>query len=140
VYIVESFLDKWYPEFYHYSVGTRSGEAMHELSIAHNLVEMASAAAREAGVEQVIAVHLRLGELAGVVREALEFSFAIASEGTALAGATLLIDMVPVLVYCGQCQQTVPLANIQRFCCPWCDTPTSQIVQGRELELVALDY
>jgi hydrogenase nickel incorporation protein HypA/HybF len=113
---------------------------MHELSIAHNLVEMASAAAHEAGVEYVLAAHLRLGELSGVVREALEFSFAIASEGTPLAGAALIIESVPVLVYCKQCEQTVPITNVQRFRCPQCDTPTNQIVQGRELELVALEY
>jgi hydrogenase nickel incorporation protein HypA/HybF len=113
---------------------------MHELSIAHNLVELASTAALDAGVSQVSAVHLRLGLLAGVVPEALEFGFEIAAQGTPLAGAQLLIETVPVMVYCSACHETVLLANIQYFYCPVCGEPTSQIVQGRELELVALEY
>jgi hydrogenase nickel incorporation protein HypA/HybF len=113
---------------------------MHELSIAHSLVELASDAATRAGVAHVRVLHLRLGALAGVVREALEFSFTLAAEGTPLAGTQLAIEEVPVRIYCACCQAHAELPDIQRFRCPQCGTPSSQIVQGRELELVALEY
>lgn len=113
---------------------------MHELSIAMSLVEMASAAAEQAGVERVERVHLQLGALAGVVRSALEFSFEIAAEGTPLEGAELLIEELPVKIDCEQCGRISELASIQRFRCPHCDAPTSRLVQGRELQLVALEY
>ena len=113
---------------------------MHELSIALSLVEMASSAATNAGVSHVQSVHLRLGALSGVVKEALLFGFEIATADTPLAGAKLIIEEVPVQVYCAQCAAPALLPDMQHFCCPRCHTPTSQILAGRELELVALEY
>ena len=112
---------------------------MHELSIAHSLVEIADAAARDAGATQVTIAHLRLGVLSGVVKEALLFSFDIAAQGTRLAGATLAIEEVPLVVFCPQCQTEVTLPTVQRFRCPQCDTPTATIIQGKEIELVSLE-
>ncbi|MBL8163391.1 MAG: hydrogenase maturation nickel metallochaperone HypA [Anaerolineae bacterium] len=112
---------------------------MHELSIAHSLVETASRAAQDAGVQQVQAVHLRLGALAGVVKEALLFSYDIAAEGTVLAGSRLEIEDIPVAIHCPNCAVTSTLASIQSFCCPLCGQPSADIRQGRELELVSLE-
>ncbi len=112
---------------------------MHELSIAHNIVSIAAAAAADAGAEEISAVHLRIGALAGVVADALRFSFAIAAEGTPLANAELIIEEVPVVVFCPNCQAEVTLPDPRRFRCPHCDRPCGQLIHGRELELVALE-
>jgi hydrogenase nickel incorporation protein HypA/HybF len=64
---------------------------MHELSIAAGIVEIASEEAARRGC-RVEAVHLKLGALAGVVRQALEFSWEIACEETPVAGARLEIE------------------------------------------------
>lgn len=113
---------------------------MHELSIALSLVEIAGDAAARAGVEQVTVVHVRVGALAGVVRESLEFSFAIAAADTPLAGARLAVEPVPVLLRCAVCDTNVEPPSLQEFRCPRCGTPSANVVQGRELNLVALEY
>lgn len=113
---------------------------MHELSIAYNLVSIAEDAAKEAGVDQIDSVHLKLGALAGVVQDALLFSFDVATKGTLLEGSTLQIENVPVVIYCEQCDAEHPLENIQLLRCPVCDTPCGDIRQGKELELVYLEY
>ncbi|MGQ9550129.1 MAG: hydrogenase maturation nickel metallochaperone HypA [Roseiflexus sp.] len=113
---------------------------MHELSIAHSLVELAEDAAAKAGVAQVTVVHLRLGVLSGVVREALLFGFDIASAGTRLEGARLEIEDVLLQVYCETCNTVVTLPDVRRFRCPQCDAPCRRIVTGQEIELVALEY
>ncbi|GAB4113266.1 MAG: hydrogenase maturation nickel metallochaperone HypA [Roseiflexaceae bacterium] len=113
---------------------------MHELSIAMSLVELASTAARDAGVERVTALHVRIGALSGVVREALSFSFEIAAADTPIAGAQLVFEHVPVAIFCTPCHQVVELVSIQSFRCPVCGTPSAQIVHGRELDLVALEH
>ena len=113
---------------------------MHELSIAYSLVEIASQAADSMGVRRVDVVHLRLGALAGVVQDALLFGYEIAAKGTALEGSRLAIEELPVVVHCPRCQADRTLPGIQRFRCPVCDEPTGQIVQGRELEIVSLEY
>jgi hydrogenase nickel incorporation protein HypA/HybF len=113
--------------------------AMHELSIAMGLIDAAcEEAARQGGV-QVDALHLRIGALSGVVREALEFSYTLAVEGTAIAGARLEIEEVPVTVHCPRCDAQRVLASVQHFHCPVCDEPTPDVVGGRDLELFALE-
>lgn len=115
---------------------------MHELSIATNLVEVASEAAAKAGAERVSAVYLRLGTLSGVVRDALEFAFEVATDSTMLEGADLDIEEVPVVVFCPQCRAEKSLPErhpMFRAACPDCSTPTPEIRQGRELEIKALE-
>lgn len=111
---------------------------MHELSIAISLIEMASEEAERLGV-RVEALNLRLGPLSGVVREALLFSFDLAAEGTALEGARLEIEEVPVVVFCPACSAERPLPDLQDFRCPVCATPTPRVVSGRELELATME-
>ena len=112
---------------------------MHELSIAYSLVETAQEVAQQAHVQGVRTVHLRLGVLAGVVEEALQFGWEIATADTLLAGATLTVERVPLVVYCPQCAQEVALPSTYNFRCPVCDTPTPQVIRGKELELVSME-
>lgn len=111
---------------------------MHELSIAMSIIEMAEEEANRRGV-RVDAIHLKLGPLAGVVKEALLSSYELASEHSSLAGARLIIEDVAVVVYCPCCQARRPLSSVQRFCCPECGTPTPEVVAGKELEVTALE-
>ena len=112
---------------------------MHELSIAHSIVEVTEQAAKNAGTAQVKTVYLRLGVLAGVVKSSLLFGWELATENTLLAGSTLGIEELPVVIFCPGCQQNVTLPGTQSFRCPICDTPSAQIVQGRELEVKSLE-
>jgi hydrogenase nickel incorporation protein HypA/HybF len=112
---------------------------MHELSIAMSMIEMASEEAARRGGVQVHAIHLKLGQLSGVVKDALLFSYEIACEGTTLAGSRLVIEEIPVVVYCPSCRAETAPASPQRFCCALCGTLTPEIVRGKELEVVALE-
>lgn len=112
---------------------------MHELSIAHSLIESAEEAAREAGAERVTRVQLRLGELAGVVKESLLFSFDVATKGTLLEGAVLEIEELPLVVYCPHCAADFSRSDGLWFRCPGCDVPSNMILQGRELELASIE-
>jgi hydrogenase nickel incorporation protein HypA/HybF len=67
---------------------------MHELSIALSMIEMASEEADRHGAARVTALHLKLGHLSGVVKEALTFSYEIACQGTVLEGSQLVIEEV----------------------------------------------
>ena len=67
---------------------------MHELSIALSIVDGVSEEAATCGGGLVRAVHLRLGRLSGVVREALLFAYDQACEGTSLEGSELRIEDV----------------------------------------------
>ena len=67
---------------------------MHELSIAMSIVEMAEEEAASQGASQVTAVHLRLGKLSGIVKEALNLADTTAAldvGGSQRAGTSGLI-------------------------------------------------
>jgi hydrogenase nickel incorporation protein HypA/HybF len=112
---------------------------MHELSIAMSIIDMAEEESAARGNAQINAVHVRLGRLSGVVKEALLSSYEMATVATRLEGSQLLIEEVPVEVFCPHCRERKALLSIQRLCCPTCGAPTAEVVQGRELEVVALE-
>jgi hydrogenase nickel incorporation protein HypA/HybF len=56
-----------------------------------------------------------------------------------LAGSRLVVEEVPVAVLCPRCQKKRVLSSVQSFACPECGTPTMNIVQGKELEVFALE-
>lgn len=111
---------------------------MHELSIAMGIVDAALEEAQKRGV-QVSAVHLRLGALSGVVKDALMFSYEVACQDTALEGSQLIVEDIPVVVFCPNCQKERTLNSVQSFTCPDCGSPTRDVLQGKELEVFALE-
>lgn len=111
---------------------------MHELSIAMGIVEAAVDEAKQRNV-QVSAVHLRLGALSGVVKDALLFSYEVACQETPLAGSRLVIEEVPVAVFCPHCKERRVLESVQCFICPECGAPAGDVLQGKELEVFALE-
>jgi hydrogenase nickel incorporation protein HypA/HybF len=112
---------------------------MHELSVAMSIIEIAqeeSAAHKDA---RVLAVHLRLGPLCGVVKDALLSSYTMACAATPLEGSQLLIEEVPVEIFCPNCQKRQPVPSIQSMTCPDCGALSPEILRGRELEVIALE-
>jgi hydrogenase nickel incorporation protein HypA/HybF len=112
---------------------------MHELSIALGILDIAAEEAERHGGGRVAAVHLRLGPLSGVVPEALRSAFDLAREGTSLAAAELVIEEVPLRVFCPVCAAERAPPSVWRLCCPDCGAPTPEVIRGRELEVVALE-
>jgi len=108
---------------------------VHELSIAQAIVDVAL---RHAGEDHVTAVAVRVGKLRQVVPSALEFSFELCAHGTAVDGATLELEVVPVGVRCRGCgarsePEEFPLA------CAACGSLGVEVVQGEELEVQSLE-
>ena len=111
---------------------------MHELSIALSILDVAAeeAARRSASVK---AIHLKLGPLAGVVKEALVSAFTMAREQSELPDADLVIEDVPIRIACPQCR------GRGRWCpsmilCAWSAVRLRrEVTQGREMEVVALE-
>ena len=112
---------------------------MHELSVARSLIEVACEAASRQGANRVVSLRVQIGALSSVVKEAIVFAFEIAAAGTACEGATLLIDEIPVTAMCPRCGVARELRTSYDFSCAACGTMMSEIVAGRELDLVSLE-
>jgi hydrogenase nickel incorporation protein HypA/HybF len=112
---------------------------MHELSIAMGIVEMAEEEMANRNNAHVYAVHLRLGCFSGVVKEALLSSYEIACTSGPLEGSQLLIEDVPVEIYCTHCQAPRAVVSIQQLHCAECGTPSADVVHGKEIEVTFLE-
>lgn len=109
------------------------------MSIAISLVEVAAEELERQRGGRVEAVHLKLGPLSGVVKEALLSAYELACEQSPLAGSRLLIEDVAIEVFCPRCRSDREVKSVQEMRCRVCGTPSAQVVRGRELELVALE-
>jgi len=112
---------------------------MHELSIVASIVDSVTESIAAWPGARVVEVRLRVGALAAVVEDSLQFCFGIATEGTALDGARLVVKTLPVVMYCGHCAAEVQLAGVQSFRCPRCGEPAGDLRHGRELEIEAIE-
>lgn len=112
---------------------------MHELSIALNILDIAKEEAERNGGGVVQTIHVRLGPLSGVVKEALQSAYELARAQTPLAETRLVVEEVPVRVFCEHCQSEQLSVSIQLLACSTCLTPSRQVVSGRELEIDALE-
>ncbi|MGP3998968.1 hydrogenase maturation nickel metallochaperone HypA [Streptomyces sp. 8N706] len=108
---------------------------MHELSIALAIVAQVEEAARAHGARRVASLRVRIGELSGVVPDALAFSFGLATEGTVLAGAQLITELVPARARCAECGRETALGVPPALWCPDCGEPFTEVLSGRELDI-----
>jgi hydrogenase nickel incorporation protein HypA/HybF len=112
---------------------------MHELSIASSIVETVTESAAAHPRARVKTVRLRVGALASVIEDSLQFCWGLATEGTPLAGAALVINMLPVMVHCEACDLDSELDGVQSFRCPRCGEIAANLLQGRELEIESIE-
>lgn len=112
---------------------------MHELSIAASIVEAVTETAAAYPGARVKSVRLRVGALASVVEDSLQFCWQIATENTPLAGSALVINQLPVIVHCDACGIDSPLEGVQSFRCPRCGEIAADLRQGRELEIESIE-
>ena len=112
---------------------------MHELSIVSSVVDMVIESLEKYPGARVKEVRLKVGALASVVEDSLQFCYGIATEDTPLEGSRLVVHVVPVTVHCEACGADGALESLQSFRCPTCGEPASDVRQGRELEVESIE-
>lgn len=114
---------------------------MHELAICRGIIDVAAAALRDGGsssVPRVSTVTVRIGRLTGVVADSLRWYFDLLAPETPLAGATLVIEDVPIRGRCADCLDEFAI-DMPSFVCPRCGSGLVELLAGRELQVVSLD-
>ncbi|MFK0232714.1 hydrogenase maturation nickel metallochaperone HypA [Streptomyces vinaceus] len=114
---------------------------MHEMSIAMAVVAQVEEAAGAGGAKAVTSVRLQVGELAGVVPDALAFCFELACAGTVLEGAELVTEPVPARARCRSCTGDWAVGMPPRLVCPGCGQATDvELLAGRELQILSVHW
>ena len=112
---------------------------MHEMGIALQIIEIATdSIPADAGDVRVEKINLKIGKLAAVVPDSLRFCFDVAIKDTPLDGAELVIQELPVMARCKDCdiQWTI---NSPAFTCENCNSGSLEILSGRELDIESIE-
>ena len=107
------------------------GLAMHEASVANEILEIVQQAADAGDVQKVTAITLQIGTFSCIQPDLLQVAFDVLSRGTLAQGATLEIEWMPAKAWCSQCQQEYEITFTGRVC-PTCGVVSRQITGGRE--------
>ncbi|MDD5542577.1 MAG: hydrogenase maturation nickel metallochaperone HypA [Acidobacteriia bacterium] len=111
---------------------------MHELSIAQNILEIVQQSLPPEPAPPVKCVRLKIGEMAGVVTDSLEFCFSVLISDTTMGGAKLEIESVPVMANCKTCGNDFRVEDYV-FACPSCSSSDLEVLSGRELQVVEVE-
>jgi hydrogenase nickel incorporation protein HypA/HybF len=111
---------------------------MHEAGIAEGIIETAERHLQGVPHGPVRRLLVRIGELAGVNPDSLDFAFECLSRGTGVEGARLEIERIPLTVECDACGRRTPVADYV-FRCGACGAESVRVATGRELEFVSID-
>jgi hydrogenase nickel incorporation protein HypA/HybF len=111
---------------------------MHEFSIVQSIVEIALDSARAHNVVRISAVEVEVGMASGVMREAMEFAWEAAKKGTILEDALLNIKLIPIKAVCRKCR-TIYQSGEFFDPCPECGDFNPEIIEGKELRVVAIE-
>lgn len=107
---------------------------MHELGITQNIVAIVSNAAQGRRVRRVT---LEVGELSGVMVDAIAFCFDVVAEGTILEGAELDIRTITGRARCGTCGIEFATATLYTPCT--CGSHQLERLQGEELNIKSME-
>jgi len=112
--------------------------AMHEMSIAEALIRIVESEMAAHGLRTVRRIKVRHGELSTMVPEALDFAFQAMTVNTALEGAVLEYEKVPLTMSCSACGTSFSPEIPELLCtpCPSCGEELGhKVLTGKELNI-----
>ncbi|MBX3746248.1 MAG: hydrogenase maturation nickel metallochaperone HypA [Verrucomicrobiae bacterium] len=112
---------------------------MHEASLMKTALDLALSQAAAQGARRVHRLGMRVGDLSGVVPDALQFAFEALSLGSAAEGARLDIERVAPRYACDTCGAEFDPAEELLPECPHCGALGGRLCRGLELELTSLE-
>jgi len=110
---------------------------MHELSLALEVIDLASREAEKNRIATIMEIMIEVGNLSGVEADAFEMALDMVVKDTILENAVKKIIRITGKGRCTSCDLEFEMKNILD-CCPECNCYSSEIIGGREFRVVSL--
>ena len=112
---------------------------MHELGVVFHVIDSLKKVAAANGVERINSVTLQLGEVSTVIPHYLTdcWKWAAAKEPL-VAGAELVIETIPAISWCEDCQKQYGTVEHGRSC-PYCGGGNTYLLQGSEFMIKEIE-
>lgn len=111
---------------------------MHEASLMQNLFKIANEAIKGNRIKYITKINIKVGKLANVMPEALEFAFDALKKGTAFEHAALEIEQAPIVARCDSCAAEYTPER-PPFSCPYCSGEYFTIKSGDEIYISSIE-
>ncbi len=112
---------------------------MHEASIAASLIEIVIDTAEKNKAEKVTKVFVKIGRLAAIENDSLEFAYdAIKEEYELIKDSEIIIEDVPVTGECRKCGVTGTYDEMF-FACSACGAFEVDLITGEELTITEIE-
>ncbi len=113
---------------------------MHEASLARAVVNTVMDALKDKGLkdQRVTSITLRIGDLAQVDLESLEFAFSFATLETELESCRLMFTSKDAVVRCMDCKRQSSYSTEYFYRCKVCGGPC-ELVSGKEFDVISLE-
>ena len=110
---------------------------MHELSLAFEVIELASREADKNGISIIREIHIEVGDLSGVEADTFQSALEMIVKDTVLENAMVTILRIPGKGKCNTCNSAFEMKN-RVDTCPECHCFPSEISGGEEFRVRSL--
>lgn len=111
---------------------------MHELGVTFHIMDHLEKVAKENQVTHIHSVTLELGEVSTVIESYLQNCWTWAAKKRPLfADAKLIVETLPAITYCEDCEKTYPTVEYGKIC-PHCGSERTYLLQGSEFNIKPL--
>jgi hydrogenase nickel incorporation protein HypA/HybF len=124
--------------FSKYLLTKARGQQMHEISLVRNIFTTLEDEF-PGEIDRVRGIYLTVGLLSNVQPILMQSAFeAVLEDDPRYNKAQLHVEVLPVLVYCDDCNKTTEVLNYKFVCS--CGKPSRNIVQGEELLISKVEF
>ena len=111
---------------------------MHELGIASSILDCVQAEARRHPEARIVKVGVKIGELAGVDVDSLQFGFECIVKDTEWERVALEVESIPRVQRCPKCGHEFRMTDFDPEC-PQCGEFATLCISGEELDIAYME-
>lgn len=104
---------------------------MHEIGVVKQVVRTVESFAAENNVKKIDEVVLDIGELSLIIPKYVEEIYPVATEGTILEGTKLIMNVIPGMAECDDCDEIFNVIECNGHC-PNCNSFNKTVLSGKD--------
>lgn len=102
---------------------------MHEIGVVRQVVHTVEEFAKENNVDKIVEIVLDIGEVSMIIPKYVEDVYPAVIKGTILEDAKLIINVVPGIVECEECDEIYNIVEHEGYC-PNCGSFEKTVLSG----------
>lgn len=102
---------------------------MHEIGVVRQVVHTVEEFAKENNVDKIAEIVLDIGEVSMIIPKYVEDVYPAVIKGTILEDAKLIINVVPGIVECDECDEIYNIVEHEGYC-PKCGSFEKTVLSG----------